>query len=130
MFKVECESCKSPFQIDERRVPPAGLKMRCPKCGHSFLVTTPGTDLPEAKPAAPARPAAAAPPTAPPVAPARPQAAAAPPAPPIAPPAAPKIEGPKPKNPLKSTMVGVGGGDAGFKPLTPAIVSKAPALPL
>ncbi len=39
MLKVECESCKAPYQIDERRVPPAGLKMRCPKCGHSFVVT-------------------------------------------------------------------------------------------
>src|SRR5579883_3143599 len=39
MLKVECESCKAPYQIDERRVPPAGLKMRCPKCGHSFLVS-------------------------------------------------------------------------------------------
>jgi len=25
-----------PYQIDERRVPPAGLKMRCPKCGYSI----------------------------------------------------------------------------------------------
>src|SRR6202453_917321 len=38
MLKVECESCKAPYQIDERRVPAAGLKMRCPKCGHSFVV--------------------------------------------------------------------------------------------
>jgi len=42
MLNVECESCKAPYQVDERRVPPAGLKMRCPKCGHSFLVTTGG----------------------------------------------------------------------------------------
>src|SRR5579883_2212551 len=42
MLKVECEACKAPYQIDERRVPPAGLKMRCAKCGHSFLVTNPG----------------------------------------------------------------------------------------
>ncbi len=39
MLKVECESCKAPYQVDERRVPPTGLKMRCPKCGHTFLVT-------------------------------------------------------------------------------------------
>jgi predicted Zn finger-like uncharacterized protein len=38
MLQVECESCKAPYQIDERRVPPTGLKMRCPKCGHSFIV--------------------------------------------------------------------------------------------
>src|SRR5580692_135736 len=54
MLKVECESCKAPYQIDERRVPPAGLKMRCPKCGHSFLVTNPGA----VPPAAPAKPTA------------------------------------------------------------------------
>src|ERR1700691_2538652 len=43
MLKVACESCQAPYQIDERRVPPAGLKMRCPKCGHSFLVALSGT---------------------------------------------------------------------------------------
>lgn len=41
MLKVECESCRAPYQVDERRVPATGLKMRCPKCGHSFLVTDP-----------------------------------------------------------------------------------------
>ncbi len=41
MLKVECESCKAPYQVDERRVPATGLKMRCPKCGHTFLVTNP-----------------------------------------------------------------------------------------
>ena len=53
MLKVECESCKAPYQVDERRVPPTGLKMRCPKCGHTFLVTDPS------KGAAPAAPGAA-----------------------------------------------------------------------
>src|SRR3954466_15438791 len=42
MLKVECESCKAPYQVDERRVPPTGLKMRCPKCGHTFLVVNTG----------------------------------------------------------------------------------------
>jgi cellulose synthase operon protein C len=55
MLKVECESCKAPYQIDERRVPPTGLKMRCPKCGHSFLVTNPNA----AAAPAPVAPAAA-----------------------------------------------------------------------
>lgn len=41
MLKVECESCRAPYQVDERRVPEAGLKMRCPKCGNSFLVKDP-----------------------------------------------------------------------------------------
>jgi predicted Zn finger-like uncharacterized protein len=44
MLKVDCESCKAPYQVDGRRVPPAGLKMRCPKCGHTFLVLDPTKD--------------------------------------------------------------------------------------
>jgi predicted Zn finger-like uncharacterized protein len=47
MLKVECESCKAPYQIDERRVPKTGMKMRCPKCGHSFLVQNPSAGAPE-----------------------------------------------------------------------------------
>jgi predicted Zn finger-like uncharacterized protein len=38
MLKVECESCRAPYQVDEKRVPDTGLKMRCPKCQHTFLV--------------------------------------------------------------------------------------------
>ena len=38
MLDVRCESCQAPYQVDERRVPAAGLRMRCPKCGHSFVV--------------------------------------------------------------------------------------------
>jgi cellulose synthase operon protein C len=41
MLKVECEACKAPYQVDERRIPPTGLKMRCPKCGHAFTVKSP-----------------------------------------------------------------------------------------
>ena len=44
MFKVECPRCKAPYQVDERRVPPTGLKMRCPKCGTSFQVEPPPAD--------------------------------------------------------------------------------------
>ena len=36
MFKVECEGCSAPYEIDERRVPASGLKMRCPKCGSTL----------------------------------------------------------------------------------------------
>lgn len=41
MFKVECPGCTAPYQVDERRVPSSGLKMRCPKCGVSFQVERP-----------------------------------------------------------------------------------------
>ncbi|MBN1611998.1 MAG: zinc-ribbon domain-containing protein, partial [Polyangiaceae bacterium] len=46
MFKVECPNCSAPYQVDERRVPASGLKMRCPKCGHAFVVDPPGQSAP------------------------------------------------------------------------------------
>jgi len=81
MLKVECESCKAAYPIDERRVPAAGLKMRCPKCGHSFLVTNPAAAPAPAAPKPPVPSAlkktmvGVAPPPPPPI---RPAAAAAP----------------------------------------------------
>jgi predicted Zn finger-like uncharacterized protein len=106
MLKVECESCKAPYQIDERRVPPAGLKMRCPKCGHSFLVTNPGAaPAGTAAPPGPAPGAAASTATAAlkrtmvGVAPPPPPAAAAPAPAAVAPKPAPKPAPPAPRTP-------------------------------
>ena len=45
MLKVDCESCGTPFQVDEKRVPPTGLRMRCPKCGHAFTVVQPTMEV-------------------------------------------------------------------------------------
>ncbi|AUX39479.1 hypothetical protein SOCE26_008710 [Sorangium cellulosum] len=64
MIKVECDGCRSPYQVDEKRIPPAGLRMRCPKCGTSLLVTKDGSSRLVAAPspaAAPAPPRAATP---------------------------------------------------------------------
>jgi predicted Zn finger-like uncharacterized protein len=90
MVKVECDGCKAPYQIDEKRIPEAGLKMRCPKCGTNLLVTKPAAgdpgqaDLPTARPAGgPGAPPRAAPPRPPP--PPRPKAAPPPRAPAQAP---------------------------------------------
>ena len=57
MVKVECDGCKAPYQIDEKRIPAAGLKMRCPKCGTNLVVMKP-----EGGAAEPARPSAGKPP--------------------------------------------------------------------
>ncbi len=46
MFEAECPSCQATYQVDERRVPKTGLKMRCPKCGESFQVVAPGQSVP------------------------------------------------------------------------------------
>lgn len=41
MFTVECDSCRASYELDERRVPDGGMRMRCPKCGASFVVDKP-----------------------------------------------------------------------------------------
>src|SRR5262245_46299745 len=65
MIKVECVSCKSPYDVDERRIPASGMKMRCPKCSTSFVVAKDGavtvaTDLQAPQPSAAAKPVASA----------------------------------------------------------------------
>ncbi|MDI1478529.1 tetratricopeptide repeat protein [Polyangium sp. y55x31] len=122
MVKVECDSCRSPYQVEERRIPATGLKMRCSKCGTSLLVRKPAEpaeaeeiDLPS--PVAPRakggtepllpRPALGKAPAAPvapkpPVLPAKPK--------PAAPAPAPKPAAPAPK-PAEATELDLWGGD-------------------
>src|ERR1041385_2353305 len=88
MFKVECPGCRAPYQVDERRVPPSGLKMRCPKCGTSFQVDPPPPDPRGGNP----NPVLSAP-------------AMAAVEPPDAPGARPPL--PRRKPPVKGTMIGV-----------------------
>ena len=130
MVKVECDSCKSPYQVEERRIPATGLKMRCSKCGSSLLVRKPAEvaddlggeeiDLPSpvapkakpgSQPKAPAAPLAPKPPVLPavkpkPAAPAPKPAAVAPK--PLA--AAPKPAAPAPK-PAEATELDLWGED-------------------
>ncbi|MBN1655831.1 MAG: zinc-ribbon domain-containing protein [Deltaproteobacteria bacterium] len=39
MIKVICDSCNASYDLDEKRIPPKGMKMRCPKCQASLIVT-------------------------------------------------------------------------------------------
>lgn len=78
MIQVRCPSCQASFDTDERRIPKAGMRARCPKCGASIFVLPDGAasiaapkpstssldDLP-ATPGAVALPKPAAPPAAP-----------------------------------------------------------------
>ncbi len=41
MFKVQCTGCQASYNVDERRVPDLGMKMRCPKCTTTFVVKRP-----------------------------------------------------------------------------------------
>ena len=106
MLNVKCEACEAPYQVDERRVPATGLKMRCPKCGHSFLVQSTGAVV--AIPAAP--PASAVPGTVPSaIAGVLPHPAAAPRMPPAPlPRPAPPSPGPRTFD-SQPTMMKVGG---------------------
>ncbi|MEI8255078.1 MAG: zinc-ribbon domain-containing protein, partial [Deltaproteobacteria bacterium] len=42
MIQVRCEGCHSAFDLDERRIPKSGMRVRCPKCASSFHVTPEG----------------------------------------------------------------------------------------
>jgi predicted Zn finger-like uncharacterized protein len=35
---IQCEQCKTRFKLDESRVKEAGVKVRCSKCKHTFIV--------------------------------------------------------------------------------------------
>src|SRR5262245_2186665 len=53
MLKVNCNACGAPYDVDPRRIPPNGLKMRCPSCGTSILVKPDGTGETQAAPTEP-----------------------------------------------------------------------------
>src|ERR1700753_3545297 len=120
MFKVECPGCKAPYQVDERRVPPSGLKMRCPKCGTSFQVDPPPADPRDATPGGAVLGASLG--------------FGSDATQQSAPPAGAKPPLPKPKPALKGTMIGVAppraGGGAPARP-APAVPKPAgsPAKP-
>jgi predicted Zn finger-like uncharacterized protein len=44
MRKVNCEACGTAYDVDPRRIPPNGMKMRCPACGASVHVMPLGTE--------------------------------------------------------------------------------------
>lgn len=52
MIKVECLSCRAPYDLDPKRIPDKGMKMRCPKCGASFMVSKDGSTSSVAAPQA------------------------------------------------------------------------------
>ncbi|HEU0265786.1 MAG TPA: zinc-ribbon domain-containing protein [Geobacterales bacterium] len=35
---VQCEACRSKFNLDDARIPTSGLKVRCSKCSHIFMI--------------------------------------------------------------------------------------------
>jgi predicted Zn finger-like uncharacterized protein len=37
-MKITCESCSAQYDLDDSRIPPSGLTMKCPACLHTFTV--------------------------------------------------------------------------------------------
>lgn len=44
---VQCPACNSRYRIREANIPPSGGKIRCPSCGHSFVVYPESTPSPQ-----------------------------------------------------------------------------------
>src|SRR5438445_3230858 len=60
---VRCEKCQTEYELDESRLKPGGVTVKCTNCGHMFKIrkrantnvgvpNTPGADAPKPKPAA------------------------------------------------------------------------------
>lgn len=50
-MKISCPNCSAAYELDDSRVPPAGLSIKCPKCKNPFTVHRKGGEA--AKPGAP-----------------------------------------------------------------------------
>src|SRR6185312_4944332 len=59
-MKISCERCSAQYDLDENRIPPSGMTMKCPACLHQFTVRKSGATVPTMP--KPPIPAAAPPP--------------------------------------------------------------------
>jgi predicted Zn finger-like uncharacterized protein len=63
-MEVRCDKCQARYRVDDARIGPQGLTMRCGKCQNTFKVTRPAAGAEAARPAPKPAPAAAPPPAA------------------------------------------------------------------
>ena len=56
-MNVTCPACKTRYSVDDARVPPSGVTIKCPKCAHTFVAKPPRPREPVALPGAIAPPA-------------------------------------------------------------------------
>ncbi|MEL7372409.1 MAG: zinc-ribbon domain-containing protein, partial [Myxococcota bacterium] len=40
-MNVTCPACKTRYSVDDARVPPSGVTIKCPKCAHTFVAKPP-----------------------------------------------------------------------------------------
>ena len=54
-MRVACPNCQARYNLDERKLPPGGAKVRCPKCKGAIVVRppVPGDEDAAGAPAAP-----------------------------------------------------------------------------
>ncbi|HXU72213.1 MAG TPA: tetratricopeptide repeat protein [Polyangia bacterium] len=45
-MKISCERCSAQYDLDENRIPPSGMTMKCPACLHQFTVRKSGATVP------------------------------------------------------------------------------------
>lgn len=52
---VECTNCHAKYNVNENKIPPSGVKVKCPKCQNviSIKIETPPTPLPKIEPPPP-----------------------------------------------------------------------------
>ncbi|MBI5495233.1 MAG: zinc-ribbon domain-containing protein, partial [Deltaproteobacteria bacterium] len=43
-MRISCPQCSSQYNVDEKRIPPQGVQIKCPKCLHAFVVQAPAAD--------------------------------------------------------------------------------------
>jgi predicted Zn finger-like uncharacterized protein len=60
-MNIRCPHCQTVFRVNPERIPPAGVRARCARCGDSFMVTPP-----KAEAGGPQAASQGAPPSAPP----------------------------------------------------------------
>jgi predicted Zn finger-like uncharacterized protein len=41
-MKITCERCSAQYDLDDKRIPPSGMSMKCPACLHTFAVRRAG----------------------------------------------------------------------------------------
>ena len=56
-MQISCPSCSAQYNVDEARIPPQGVSIKCPRCQHQFVVPAPDASgavpLPSASSAVP-----------------------------------------------------------------------------
>ncbi|RKG73097.1 zinc-ribbon domain-containing protein, partial [Corallococcus terminator] len=59
-MKVSCPSCQTNYNIDDRRIPPGGAKLKCARCQTTFPIKADDVSAGAPEAAAPTAPQAAA----------------------------------------------------------------------